>query len=167
MAYSFAMRKLLAVTIVAILAVGGISASAGRPSVKNVVVITLDGMRWQELFGGVERSLLGKDEKEITASSSFKRFWRETPEERRTALMPFFWTVVAPQGQVFGDAARGSLAHVTNGLWFSYPGYSEMLSGVADPRVESNDKIPNPNVTVLEWVNGLPAYRGRVAAFGA
>ena len=63
MAYSFAMRKLLAVTIVAVLAAGGISASAGRLSVKNVVVITLDGMRWQELFGGVERSLIGRDEK--------------------------------------------------------------------------------------------------------
>jgi hypothetical protein len=42
-----------------------------------------------------------------------------------------------------------------------------MLAGVADPRVDSNDKIPNPNVTVLEWLNGLPAYRGRVSAFGA
>jgi hypothetical protein len=42
-----------------------------------------------------------------------------------------------------------------------------MLAGVADPRVDSNDKIPNPNVTVLEWLNGLPAYHGRVAAFGA
>jgi hypothetical protein len=81
--------------------------------------------------------------------------------------MPFFWSVVAKQGQVFGDPARGSLSRVTNGLWFSYPGYSEMLAGVADPRVDSNDKIPNPNVTVLEWLNGLPRYRGRVATFGA
>jgi hypothetical protein len=167
MAYSFAMRKLLAATIVAVLAVGVIGASTARPPVKNVILITLDGMRWQELFGGVERSLLGKDEKEITGSSSFKRFWREALEERRAALMPFFWTVVARKGQVFGDPARGSVAHVTNGLWFSYPGYSEMLAGVADPRVDSNDKIPNPNVTVLEWLNGLPGYRGRVAAFGA
>ena len=38
---------------------------------------------------------------------------------------------------------------------------------VADPRIDSNDKIPNPNITVLEWLNTLPAYRGRVAAFGA
>ena len=167
MAYSFAMRRLLAAIILAVLAFGVIGASAARSTVKNVVVITLDGMRWQELFGGVERTLLGTDEEEITASSSFKRFWQDTPEERRAALMPFFWTVVARQGQVFGDSARGSLAHVTNGLWFSYPGYSEMLSGVADPRVESNDKIPNPNVTVLEWLNGRPRYRGRVAAFGA
>ncbi len=167
MAYSFAMRRFFAALILAVLALGVISASAARSAVKNVVVITLDGMRWQELFGGIERTLLGKDEKEITASSSFKRFWRETPEERRAALMPFFWTVVARQEQVYGDPARGSLAHVTNGLWFSYPGYSEMLAGVADPRVESNDRISNPNVTVLEWLNGLPGYRGRVAAFGA
>jgi hypothetical protein len=74
---------------------------------------------------------------------------------------------VAAQGQVFGDPGRGSRSRLTNGLWFSYPGYSEMLAGVADPRVDSNDKIPNPNVTVLEWLNGLPGYRGRVAAFGA
>jgi hypothetical protein len=167
MAYSFAMRRLLFLSLAALALVVAAGGAATRPAVKNVVVITLDGMRWQELFGGPERTLLGKDEKAITGSSSYKRFWKETPGERRAALMPFFWSVVAVQGQVFGDPARGSLAHVTNGLWFSYPGYSEMLGGVADPRVDSNDKIPNPNVTVLEWLNGLPAYRGRVATFGA
>ena len=29
---------------------------------------------------------------------------------------------------------------ITNGLWFSYPGYNEMLTGAADPRIDSNDK---------------------------
>jgi len=167
MSYSFAMRK-LALTGLAVLvlfAAGG--TAAAPPAVKHVIVITMDGMRWQELFGGAERSLLGKDEKEITGSPAYRRFWKDTPEERRAALMPFFWGVVARQGQVFGDPARGSLSRVTNSLWFSYPGYSEMLAGVADPRVDSNDKIPNPNVTVLEWLNGLPRYRGRVATFGA
>ncbi|MGI8992391.1 MAG: hypothetical protein ACR2I2_22775, partial [Bryobacteraceae bacterium] len=42
--------------------------------------------------------------------------------------------------------------YVTNGLNFSYPGYSETLCGFADPRIKSNDKVPNPNVTVLEWL---------------
>ena len=50
---------------------------------------------------------------------------------------------------------------------FSYPGYSETLCGFPDPRITSNDKIPNPNVTVLEWLHRKPAYRGKVAAFGA
>jgi hypothetical protein len=56
---------------------------------------------------------------------------------------------------------------VTNGLWFSYPGYAEMLSGLADPRIDSNDRIPNPNVTVLEYLSGRPGFKDRVAAFGA
>ncbi len=167
MAYSFAMRKrsLLLVLLLALFVSAG-AASSPAP-VANVIVVTMDGMRWQELFGGAERSLLGTNEKEITESTAYKRFWRDSPEARRSALMPFFWSVVAKEGQVFGDPSRGSACRLTNGLWFSYPGYSEMLAGVADPRVDSNDKIPNPNVTVLEWLNSRPSYRGRVATFGA
>ena len=139
----------------------------GLAPARNVIVITMDGMRWQELFDGADRSLMGRDEKAIVESSSYKRFWRAPIDGRRAAMMPFFWSVVARDGQVFGDPAHQSLSHVTNGLWFSYPGYSEMLAGVADPRVDSNDKIPNPNVTVLEWLNGRPGFEGRVQAFGA
>jgi hypothetical protein len=138
---------------------------AGR-SATNVIVVTLDGLRWQEVFGGADRSLLKDVEKE-DPPAVVKRFWRDTPEARRQALMPFLWDVVAKGGQVFGDQSLGSLARVTNGLWFSYPGYAELLSGFADPRVNSNDKVPNPNLTVLEWLDGRPGLRGRVAAFGA
>ena len=167
MAYSFAMRKLSLLPVILLVLVVLPGASPAPGPAANVIVITLDGMRWQELFSGAERSLLGKDEKAITESAAYKRFWRDTPEARRDALMPFFWSMVAKEGQVFGDPSRGGLCRLTNGLWFSYPGYAEMLAGVADPRVDSNDKIPNPNVTVLEWLNSLPGYRGRVAAFGA
>jgi len=81
--------------------------------------------------------------------------------------MPFFWGEIARRGQVFGNPASGGRSHVTNGLWFSYPGYAEMLSGVADSRVDSNDKKANPNLTVLEWLQQRPGFNGRVAAFGA
>lgn len=96
-----------------------------------------------------------------------KRFWRETAEERRAVLLPFLWTTLAAGGQVFGDSTRGSYARVTNGLRFSYPGYNELLSGAPDPRIASNDTVLNPNLTVLEWLNGLPRFRDRVAAFGS
>jgi hypothetical protein len=33
--------------------------------------------------------------------------------------------------------------------------------------VKSNDKIPNPNVTVFEWLNQKLAYKGQVAAISA
>ena len=75
--------------------------------------------------------------------------------------------MLAREGQIYGNAPRGSVARVTNGRNFSYPGYNELLSGRADPRIDSNDKKPNPNVTVLEWLNGREPYRGKVAAFGS
>jgi len=42
-----------------------------------------------------------------------------------------------------------------------------MFVGAADSAIDSNNKVPNPNVTVLEWLNGRPGFDGRVAAFGS
>jgi hypothetical protein len=139
----------------------------GGPAL-NVFVVTLDGLRWQEMFAGFESALNTKADGGVADPAALaQRFDRETPEARREALLPFLWSVVAREGQVLGDPAKGSLVRITNGLWFSYPGYNEMLSGAADPRVDSNDKKVNPNLTVLEWLNGRPGFEGRVAAFGS
>ena len=73
--------------------------------------------------------------------------------ERREALLPFFWRVIARRGQIFGNQTEGSLARDTNGLDFSYPGYNEMLTGHPDSRMNTNDPVPNPNRTVFEWLN--------------
>ena len=95
-----------------------------------------------------------------------KAFWRDTPEEGRRVLMPFFWNVIATRGQLYGNQGKGSVARVTNGFKFSYPGYNEMLTGAPDPRIDRNDYGPNPNVTVFEWLGAQPGFRGKVAAFG-
>jgi len=36
-----------------------------------------------------------------------------------------------------------------------------------DERITSNDKIDNPNTTVLEFINQQPSYKGKVAAFAS
>jgi hypothetical protein len=134
---------------------------------RNVVFVMSDGLRWQEVFSGLDPLLMNK-ENGVEDPERLKRlYWRESPVARREALMPFLWSVVARQGQIYGNRKRGSDAYVTNGLNFSYPGYSETLCGFPDPRIDSNDKIPNPNVTVFEWLHNRPGYRGKVAAFGA
>jgi hypothetical protein len=139
-----------------------------RPAVTYVLLVTLDGMRWQEVFGGMQSSLLTKDGGGIGDPKPVAaRFDGPSNEARREKLMPFFWTVIAKQGQVFGDPGHGSTARVTNGLRFSYPGYNELLSGFPDPRVDSNDRNYNPNVTVLEWLNKQPSFAGRVGAFAS
>lgn len=158
------MVRILTAFVVAVALSG--SALSSQPAASNVVVITIDGYRWQEMFSGVASEYFAKDAKGQPGAME-KRFWRETPAGRRSVLTPFLWNEVAAQGQIIGDPASGSLAHVTNGLWFSYPGYNEMFAGVADPRVDSNNKVPNPNLTVLEWLNRRPGFEGKVAAFGA
>jgi len=130
--------------------------------------VTLDGMRWQEVFGGAQEKYVDPRAGGVLDVAGIrKQFLRETAEARREALMPFFWSVVAKQGQVFGDPSKGAAARVTNGKKFSYPGYQEMLCGFADARIKSNDKVPNPNVSVLEWLNGRPGFTGRVGAYGS
>ncbi|HVY68961.1 MAG TPA: sulfatase-like hydrolase/transferase, partial [Verrucomicrobiae bacterium] len=52
------------------------------------------------------------------------------------------------------------------GKKFSYPGYSEIITGLTDPRIDSNGKFPNPNMTVFEWLNNRGGTKGRVAVIG-
>jgi hypothetical protein len=37
-----------------------------------------------------------------------------------------------------------------------------MLTGHADARIDSNEFGPNPNISVLEWLNTLPEFHGKV-----
>lgn len=135
---------------------------------ENVFLITLDGLRWQELFGGADSSLIGDKLYVHDPEALRSEFWAPERESRRQALMPFFWQVIAREGQLFGNRELGNKVNCTNRQWFSYPGYSEILCGFADDqRITSNDKIPNPNTTVLEYINSLANYRGKVAAFGS
>lgn len=132
----------------------------------NILVVTLDGFRWQELFSGADESLLNKESGGVINVPALKqRYWRDTPEARRTALMPFFWEQVAKQGQVFGDPGRNATVRVTNGRNFSYPGYNELFVGFKDDRIDSNQPNPNPNINVFEFLHRQPQFAGRVASY--
>jgi Type I phosphodiesterase / nucleotide pyrophosphatase len=125
---------------------------------RNVILVIADGVRWQEVFTGADPTLLDDKLK--------KKYWDDDPEARRRKLFPFLWETVAKRGQIYGNQNEGSVARVTNTHWFSYPGYNEMASGVADPRIDSNEFGPNPNVTVFEWLNTRPGFAGKVEIFG-
>jgi Type I phosphodiesterase / nucleotide pyrophosphatase len=142
--------------------------SEAQRKTHNVFLIVLDGVRWQEVFTGADNELLDPKAGAIWGPPERIRhlYWRATPEERRVTLFPFLWSVVAKQGQLFGNRNKGSDAHVTNGLAFSYPGYNEMLTGRPDPRIDSNEFGLNPNTTVFEWLDGQPEFRGKVFVYG-
>ena len=133
---------------------------------QHVILVMTDGFRWQEVFGGAEDALLTRAAGNVADTVGLRRdFGRGSGAERRAALLPFIWGTMAVQGQLFGDSARGSVAQITNPLKFSYPGYSETFTGHVDPQINSNEHPANANVTVFEWLNRQPAFRGRVAAF--
>lgn len=134
----------------------------------KVVLVTLDGLRWQELFYGADEQLITNKKYVHDTTWLKEKFWRDTPIKRREALLPFLWGEVAKMGQLHGNRNLGSKMNLTNNMWFSYPGYNEILTGNADDeRIKNNDKIPNPNVTVLEKYNQTKEGMGKVAAFGS
>ncbi len=143
-----------------------VPAMAGKT--KNVILVISDGVRWQEVFTGADPTLLNdKAGGSWTPVPELKqRFWSDDVEARRKLLFPFLWGTIGTEGQIFGNQHAGSIARVTNPMWFSYPGYNEMSSGVADPRINSNEFGPNPNITVFEWLNTLPEFKGQVEIFG-
>jgi len=139
---------------------------------QNVILIVADGLRWQEVFRGADADMMTTKNLVENPDITRHEYDAETTESRRQKLMPFLWSHVAAkgpgQGVIFGNRDLGSVARVSNKQWFSYPGYNELLTGAADDaRITSNRKIPNPNVTVFEWLHNKPEFHDKVAAFGA
>ncbi|AMR25533.1 hypothetical protein A0257_22865 (plasmid) [Hymenobacter psoromatis] len=129
---------------------------------ENVILVTLDGMRWQEIFGGAKERRLGRAAGQRVAPEA-----RSTAEQRRRALLPFLWDTVAAQGQLYGNRVSGNRVNVANYQHFSYPGYQELLTGFPNACILSNAPVDNHYPSVLTSLNQAPAYQGRVAAFAS
>jgi hypothetical protein len=138
---------------------------AGAGGVRRVVLVTVDGVRWQELFRGAERGLLAVAAAAGAEPATVAAFMRGDAEGARRALLPFLWNTIAREGQLWGNRDRGSAVRVSNPRWVSYPGYHELLVGFARPSIADNSRRPNPDVTVLEWLHRRPGFAGRVAAY--
>jgi Type I phosphodiesterase / nucleotide pyrophosphatase len=147
------------------------AAGAAATAERNVVLVTLDGVRVQELFAGMDPVIADAPEADsgiYEIEVTRQRYWRETAEERREALMPFLWKTLAPSGMVLGNQARGSRVTVRNDQWFSYPGYSEILTGEPHAEIKSNDFVRYPHETVLDYVRrALQLGPTKVAQIGS
>ena len=131
-----------------------------------VVLVTIDGVRWQEIFRGADPTLVAQpkyvaDDLKENATKS----WVDVPD-RAATLTPFLHSATEQGGVLIGNRDAGECARVTNDMWFSYPGYNEILTGKADNTITANEFGLNRNVTVLEWLNRQPAFHGRVSVVG-
>lgn len=137
---------------------------------QNVILITLDGVRTQEVFSGMDAVVAARSAEQVYSEieTGRGRYWAETPEERRKLLMPFFWGTLVPSGMLFGDTTNGSEMLVRNSYKFSSPGYAEMLTGEALPEVNDNVAQRFAAVTALEHVRSkLELSKSAVAQIGS
>ena len=144
------------------------SLASAQTKAENIIVITTDGFRWQEVFGGMD-SVIANNGKFNQGDSAgiFKQYWSNDALERREKLLPFLTKFVGSKGQLYGNRWLDSRVDNANPYWFSYPGYNEIMTGYPDTTVNSNDFPPNPNENVLAFLNRQPGIKGRVAAYGA
>lgn len=144
------------------------SVAGAQQQTQNIIVITTDGFRWQDLFKGMDSSLANdKRYNQSDSSYIYKTYWNDDEKERRRLLLPFFWNVIEKKGQLYGNRKAGCKVDNANRYWFSYPGYNEILTGYPDTAINKNSYPANPNVTVLEFFNKQPKLKGKVAVFGA
>ena len=84
---------------------------ASKPVIReteNIVMIALDGMRWQEIFGGLDSNILHNPKFTRDLKDLKEKFWAEDKVERRKRLMPFLWTTIANHGQLYGNPEYGN-----------------------------------------------------------
>ena len=132
---------------------------------ENLFIITTDGVRWNEIFNGADSLLLHNPALVKDTALAKLLYWDNKPEERRRKLMPFFWNVIAAQGQLYGNREKESKVNVKNIYKISYPGYNELLSGYADLLPILNAPQNNRNKTVLQFLAEQPTFKDSVAAF--
>ena len=134
---------------------------------QNVVLITLDGVRWQEVFTGIDKELM--EDKEYSKKSKLikEKFWSDNEVGRTEKLTPFISHYIKNNGSLIGDRRKRSKMSVANSWYFSYPGYSEIYTGVVDNTIDSNKPFNNPNVTFLEWLNIKSEFKDKMGVFGS
>lgn len=140
------------------------------PRTQSVILVTLDGVRIEELFAGMDAAIAAS-----TAEDGYSeidvardRYWRRSAEERRLALMPFFWGTLAPNGVVLGNPEIGSRVKVRNNIKWSSPGYIEIMTGAPQAEVVDNALVRYPHLTIAEYIVAeLRLEKSKVAQFGS
>ena len=104
-----------------------------------VVLVVLDGVRWQDVFVGPERSLL--------RGRGASLAW---PSAR--ALMPNLQQMLDTQGMAIGAPGHGAEMVTGGSQRISLPSYREIFAGKADTACLSNDCAKPPGRTVADDV---------------
>jgi hypothetical protein len=139
--------------------------TTGNTVSQNLIIITIDGFRWQEIFNGADSTILNKTPADTALTNLL--YWHSSYTERRKMLLPFMWNVIAAKGQLLGNRAFGNQMNVANFWAMSYPGYNEIFTGTTDFTIFSNLPRINSNKNVLSYLNTKNEFNGKIAVFSS
>ncbi|HVW24429.1 MAG TPA: hypothetical protein VHC69_03625 [Polyangiaceae bacterium] len=121
---------------------------SGEPASRTVVLVAIDGVRWQEVFGGVDPKLAAKKGLE--------------PDELIDAarLVPNLHRLITTDGAAIGAPPSTKIMRASGPNYVSLPGYIEMLTGRRDTWCGSNHCGDVRHPTIVDDV----ASHGGIAA---
>src|SRR4030095_10233087 len=94
--YNFRITMKRIITIASLFFV--IKSTRGQTA-ENIIIITTDGYRWQELFKGMDSAIANNPKfNQGDSNYIFERYWSNDENERRKKLMPFFWSTIVTRG---------------------------------------------------------------------
>lgn len=118
-----------------------------RATPPAVLIVAIDGARWQDVFVGVDPKLAaahGMDPSEVVGAAR---------------LMPVLYERAIARGSALGPPGLGSDFFATGPLYISLPGYSEMLTGRTSHGCANNECPQTTTPTLLEQCLTLPGVQ--------
>lgn len=102
-----------------------------------VVLVVLDGVRWQEVFYGADRALASQRGLNPLAYASPR------------ALMPQLRRFIDTRAVAIGAPAHGAEVDVSGPQLISLPGYLEIFSGKPDAACDANDCVTHARAATI------------------
>ncbi|MEP7051839.1 MAG: alkaline phosphatase family protein [Pseudomonadota bacterium] len=103
-----------------------------------IVIVTLDGVRWHEVFEGVDPKL------------AKERGVAEGERVSATELMPNLHAIIATHGAALGAPGHGAAISASGPNFVSLPGYAELLSGRRNTSCHDNQCPGSDSATIVD-----------------
>lgn len=159
------MKTLTSFLVALLILSGAVAQPPGKGPSRHLFIITIDGVRWQEIFNGADPRLLYNEDYVKDTALTQELYGDSTADLRRRRLLPFFWNTLSKKGCLLGNRSFDNKVNVKNIYKISYPGYNEIFTGRTDALISPNLAINNKNINVLEYLNATKTYHGKVAVF--
>jgi hypothetical protein len=117
-----------------------------------VVLVVLDGARWQDVFVGADAQLAAE---------------ARVPEASARELMPHLHALIAERGAALGAPGHGPPISASGPNFVSLPGYTEIFGGRRVTGCADNDCGPPRDATVMDELAARGAAPGDAAVIAS